>query len=237
MIQATSLRAEIEIRDLDRLDELSGIDELFASVWGAGVPGLGVELLRALSHEGGYVAGAFLRGSLVGASVGFLGLHRGRLSLHSHVTGVSPQARGTHVGRALKLHQRDWAAARGVEVITWTFDPLVRRNAWFNIGRLGAQPAEYLVDFYGSMADPINAGDASDRLLMAWEVAAPMVETAHDLDRCTLIATPDDIEGLRSSDLDAARAWRQRLREELSGPVGEGRVVGFTRDGNYVLAP
>ena len=68
----------------------------------------------------------------------------------------------------MKLHQRAWAADHGLAWVTWTFDPLVRRNAWFNIGVLGAEVHEYLVDFYGPIDDSINAGDESDRLLVAW---------------------------------------------------------------------
>ena len=237
MDQATSLPGGegVVIRTLDQLDELRKIDSLFVSVWGPGIPALGVEILRALSHEGGYVAGAFRQGALVGASVGFLAQHGGRLSLHSHATGVSPRARGLNVGRALKLHQRDWAAERGVELVTWTFDPLVRRNAWFNIGRLGARPVDYLVDFYGPMSDAINAGDASDRLLMAWEVAPTPLSTAPVEGEHHLIPTPEDIESLRSTDPIAARTWRLRLREELREPVAHRRVVGFTREGDYVV--
>ena len=225
----------VEVRTLVRLTDLQAVDALFVSVWGAGTPVLGVELLRALSHEGGYVSGAFLQGELVGASAGFLGRHGDRLSLHSHVTGVSPRARGAHVGRALKLHQREWAASQGIEVVTWTFDPLVRRNAWFNIGRLGARPVEYLVDFYGPMPDPINAGDESDRLLMAWDVALPLPTEALENDLHRAIATPSDIESLRGTDPAAARQWRMRLREDLSEPVAKGQVVGFTREGDYLI--
>jgi len=223
----------VVVRHLDQLDELRQIDALFGTVWGPGIPTIGVELLRALSHEGGYVAGAFREETLVGASVGFLGQHHGRLSLHSHATGVSPRARGLNVGRALKSHQREWAAERGVELITWTFDPLVRRNAWFNIGRLGALPVDYLVDFYGPMSDAINAGDASDRLLMAWEVSPTPPITRPADDDCLLIPTPEDIESLRITDPVAARTWR--LREELLDPVSRQRVVGFTREGDYVV--
>lgn len=235
MDQTPSLAGEVVVRNLGDLDELREIDALFESVWGPGIPALGAELLRALSHEGGYVAGAFRHGALAGASVGFLGQHGGRLSLHSHATGVSPKARGLNVGRALKLHQRDWASVRGVELITWTFDPLVRRNAWFNIGRLGARPVEYLVDFYGPMSDAINAGDASDRLLMAWEVS-PTSPSPHSTEEDPLlIPTPEDIETLRDTDPIAARTWRLRLREELLEPVTQGRVIGFTREGDYVI--
>ena len=79
--------------------------------------------------------------------------HRGR------ARGPAPR-----VGFALKVHQRAWALARGVPAIVWTFDPLVARNAWFNLAKLAALPAAYLEDFYGPMTDAINAGMASDRL-------------------------------------------------------------------------
>lgn len=224
-----------EVRLLTTLPELGAVDEMFTSVWGAGTPVIGLEILRALSHAGGYVAGAYRGGELVGASVGFVGQRDGRVSLHSHATGVSPRARGLHLGRALKMHQRAWSLEHGIRLVTWTFDPLVRRNAWFNIARLGATPAEYLVDFYGPMADAINAGDPSDRLLMVWDLesALPALDVGTDAHR--IVATPEDIEMLRSVDPAEATRWRLRLREELRGPVAAGDVVGFTRGGGYVL--
>src|SRR3712207_7442617 len=62
-----------------------------------------------------------------------------------------------------KLHQRAWAIARGVHEVAWTFDPLVARNAWFNLTKLGARATEYLPNFYGPMDDGINGADESDR--------------------------------------------------------------------------
>ena len=62
--------------------------------------------------------------------------------------------------------------------MTWTFDPLVRRNAYFNTVKLAARPVEYLVDFYGEMTDEINAGQGSDRLLVEWPLLAPEVVSA-----------------------------------------------------------
>src|SRR5262245_66270380 len=99
-------------------------------------PLVGVELLRALGHTGGYVAGAFSDGRMVGGSLGFLGRHRGELVLHSHVTGILPGVRKTGLGRQMKLHQRDWAAEQGLATIIWTFEPLVRRKASFSVSDL-----------------------------------------------------------------------------------------------------
>ena len=83
--------------------------------------------------------------------------------MHSHITGVLPGLQSQGLGRLLKQHQREWALAREVGHITWTFDPLVARNAHFNLRVLGARVTEYLVDHYGPMDDGVNRGDETDR--------------------------------------------------------------------------
>ena len=158
-----------------RADDMVAVVEVFDSVWGSTPPVVTVELLTAVAHGGGYVALARAAdGRPVGASLGLLARHDDAPALHSHVTGLVEDVRGTGVGRALKLHQRDWAAAHGLDRIVWTFDPLVRRNAWFNLEVLGAEAREYLPSFYGTMSDAINAGDRSDRLLVVWDVHRPV---------------------------------------------------------------
>src|SRR5262249_42274544 len=99
-------------------------------------------------------------------------------ALHSHVAGIDERMRGHSVGFALKLHQRAWALLRGVVEIEWTFDPLVRRNAHFNLGKLAADAVEYLPNFYGRMDDGINGADDTDRLLVSWRLGAPEVARA-----------------------------------------------------------
>jgi predicted GNAT superfamily acetyltransferase len=84
-------------------------------------------------------------------------------------------ATGRGVGYALKMDQRAWALEHGLDTVAWTFDPLVRRNAFFNAARLGARPVAYHVDFYGQMHDAINAGQSSDRLEVLWPLADPDV--------------------------------------------------------------
>jgi predicted GNAT superfamily acetyltransferase len=131
--------------------------------------------LRALEHTGNYVAGAFLEERLVGASVGFFTVDR---SLHSHITATAPGHQGLGIGYAVKQHQRAWALERGVGTVTWTFDPLQRRNAYFNLHKLGARLTAYLPDFYGVMTDDINAGDMSDRLSVCWLLTSPLAVAA-----------------------------------------------------------
>ncbi|MET9661130.1 GNAT family N-acetyltransferase, partial [Streptomyces sp. NPDC006510] len=78
--------------------------------------------------------------------------------------------RGRNAGFAVKQHQRAWSLARGITTVTWTFDPLISRNAYFNLAKLGAVPSEYLADFYGAMQDEVNAGTETDRLMVRWEL-------------------------------------------------------------------
>lgn len=226
----------VDIRPLSSVAECAAVTPLTRAVWGPGAPEFGVDLLRALVHTGGYLAGAYLGPDLVGFSFGILAEHSGERSLHSHATGVLAAARGLHVGFALKEHQRAWAAERALPTITWTFDPLVRRNAWFNLTRLGARPVEYLEDFYGPLDDDLNRGDPSDRLFLVWDVEHPEPGEPDMPEDAVLVGTPADIEALRRDDPVAAAAWRREQRATLSAAMRAGRVVGFTRAGQYVVA-
>jgi predicted GNAT superfamily acetyltransferase len=229
----------IEVRSISTRSEFDEHGALMQDVWGTSTPLVNVELLTALAHSGGYVAAAFTDDRMVGASVGFLADHHGEPALHSHVTGVVASMRHAGIGRAIKLHQRAWAAERRLRWITWTFDPLVRRNAWFNIAVLGADVDAYLPSFYGEMTDAINAGDESDRLLMAWDVTAPLPtepRQGDDVADPILVSTPDDVVELRRSDPQAVAMWRSTTRAALTSALeAGGRVVGFTRDGAYVI--
>ncbi|HZD69877.1 MAG TPA: GNAT family N-acetyltransferase, partial [Actinomycetes bacterium] len=172
--------AGVEVADLHEIADLSLAAALFVEVWKTSVQEAPCtpQLLRALAHTGNYVAGARLQGRLVGAAVAFLHLDRDGLALHSHITGVSDAVQGRSVGFALKQHQRAWALARGIARINWTFDPLVRRNAWFNLVKLGAEGVAYLPSFYGPMADGINVGDETDRCLVSWRLEGERARAA-----------------------------------------------------------
>jgi predicted GNAT superfamily acetyltransferase len=178
----TAARAGVDVVDLHRLEHLQAASRLFDEVWGrAGSAGavMAPEALTALAHAGGQVSGAFRGRELVGATAAFVGVFPdGEMRLHSHVTGVAERATGTGVGRALKLHQRVWCLRRGIARVRWTFDPLVRRNAAFNLVALGARAVSFEHDVYGPMADARNAGLPTDRLVTEWELEGPRVRAA-----------------------------------------------------------
>ena len=172
--------AGVQVRPLESIDEFRRASEIFDSIWGTGPANaqLPAELIRALSHAGSYAAGARLNGSMIGAVVGFLGRDRDGDHLHSHILGVLRSDRARGVGYALKQHQRAWALEQGLRRVMWTFDPLVRRNAHFNLHKLGAEAASYHDNFYGAMTDGVNAGDESDRILVSWQLDAERTEEA-----------------------------------------------------------
>jgi predicted GNAT superfamily acetyltransferase len=163
---------DVQIRTADDSHELRSIEELLAGIWAAPSdrPLLSAEVLTAFVQTGNYVAGAWVEGQLVGASVGFFGYEGKHQVLHSHVTGVLPALQGAGLGFALKQHQRRWALERSIYSITWTFDPLVRRNAWFNLMKLGGEVAAYHPNFYGAMIDGINGQDETDRCVVRWSL-------------------------------------------------------------------
>ncbi|WP_084130772.1 hypothetical protein [Demequina sp. NBRC 110055] len=208
---------------------------LLQQLWGNAV--IEAPLMAALRHSGAYVAGAYTDARLVAACVGYFAVPLGD-ALHSHVAGVAPEAARRGIGLALKLDQRAWCLERGLTRVTWTFDPLVARNAAFNIGRLGVSVEEYLVDFYGEMADAVNVGQGSDRLLVAWDLTRPVGVHGGALPAtpsALRVPVPADIESLRRSDPAQAADWRARLRTELNGRIGRGwSVTGFD-DHSYLL--
>ena len=193
------------------------------TIW-AGGAGIDANTIVALAHSGNYVVIAEHDGADVGAGLGFFG-PPGNATLHSHIVGATERG----AGRVIKHHQRAWCAERGVGSITWTFDPLVARNAWFNLSVLGARPVEYLVDHYGELRDEINAGQPSDRILLTWPVA-PAPDPPAPPDPELVIEIPADIEALRRTDPDAARAWRLRTRERFVAAFAAGlSATGFVR--------
>ncbi len=252
-----------DIRELTEIEDLRQVGELWARIWGrAAEPALGPDVLKALSHSGNYVAGAYVDGQLVGGLLGWFGGDpRHDLHMHSHILGVLPGSETRGVGFELKEHQRRWCLERGVKVMEWTTDPLVRRNVYFNLAKLGARAPVYLVDFYGEMKDGINAGDHSDRLLIRWDLEEPKrgeldAEKLREWGSGALLSVgpagepvrgassarvlvcqvPDDIVAMRRSQPALARQWRMALRDALGGAMERGYAVkGATRTGWYVL--
>jgi predicted GNAT superfamily acetyltransferase len=196
-------------------------------------------LLQAMVYSGSYLSGAFIGSKIVGAAFAFPATNDG-LHLHSHMTAVLPEFRDQGVGYALKIDQWNWAKKKNFSYLSWTFDPLVRRNAKLNIAKLGVDISAYFPTFYGDMPDALNAGDESDRLMVSWhtDIDAPrareLITSSEPGD--ILIEIPEDIVAIRSKNQSGSMKWRMKVREQfLAAFEKNGKVVGFSANNEYVV--
>ncbi|OGO28234.1 MAG: hypothetical protein A2W33_06935 [Chloroflexi bacterium RBG_16_52_11] len=177
------------LRILETPEEMLIVENLQRAIWpGSEVDIVPAHLLLAVIHNGGLVIGAI--SSQAGKSIdqntpsadltfagfvfGFPGFYQTpdgpRLKHCSHMLGVDPNQRDKGIGFSLKRAQWQIVRRQGLDLITWTFDPLLSRNAYLNITKLGAVCNTYLREVYGEMRDGINAGLPSDRFQVDWWV-------------------------------------------------------------------
>lgn len=255
--------AEIRVDSVHASADCERLTRVLSTVWDS--PSRDImdgNMVTAMAHAGNLVTAAYQGDDLVGGSAGFCGPPGA--AFHSHIVGLLPSAAGRGLGRAIKLYQRAWCLEREIATMTWTYDPLVARNAYFNIQRLGTAAVEYLPNFYGEMADGINAGQGSDRMLIRWDLAsrrAPLekqhlealVHRAHPAvvdvsgrpssyrapqpsSHTAVIAVPENVELLRQQDPQAGVRWRTEIRRAFQDLMSQGwQITGFSRSAHYVL--
>ncbi len=173
----------IQIRPIQTHDEYRAVERLQREVWNLDEAEIVPDhLLLTAQKNGGLVLGAFDTSPegenerLVGFVFGFVGLSPdGRLKHCSHMAGVVSAYRNQNLGYRLKLAQRRHVLSQGIDLITWTFDPLESRNARLNFHKLGATCRTYLRDLYGEMRDALNSGLPSDRFQVDWHIASDHV--------------------------------------------------------------
>jgi predicted GNAT superfamily acetyltransferase len=169
------------IRLLETIEEMSAVEALQREVWpGSETDVVPAHVLITAAHNGGVLLGAFSDEELIGFVFGFPGIEStpdGPRPKHcSHILGVHPDHRDSGVGFALKRAQWQTVRHQGLDHVTWTYDPLLSRNAHLNIARLGAVCSTYRRSEYGDMRDGLNAGLPSDRFQVDWWVNTKRVE-------------------------------------------------------------
>jgi predicted GNAT superfamily acetyltransferase len=249
----------VSVTPLGTKDDCVAASALLARIWGTPLQSapLTSDLIRSLVHSGACALAARVDGRIVGVAIGVFGTPESR-SLYSLIAAVDRRHASRGVGRTLKLAQRQWALERGATSMIWTFDPLIRRNAHFNLNRLGADVVEFIESFYPPMHDVVNRGDEPDRLTVRWDLEAAqprdgsclqgdlLVDSgAYERPRRTalmpgagvlLARVPHDIERLRRERPDAAAEWRLAIRDVLHETRSHGyRVSGFSASGHYVF--
>jgi predicted GNAT superfamily acetyltransferase len=231
---------ELRIDYLKTLSQQGLARKIFDETW-AMTSGTEItpNLLQAMVHSGAYLSGAYIDNQIVGAAFAFPATNDG-LHLHSHMTAVLPEYRDKGVGYALKKDQWNWAKKKKYSHLSWTFDPLVRRNAKLNIVKLGVDISAYHPNFYGDMLDALNAGDESDRLMVSWHTdidalkARELITNPEPDD--ILIEIPEDIVAIRSKSQSESMKWRRQVREQFMAAFEKnGKVIGFSANSEYVV--
>jgi predicted GNAT superfamily acetyltransferase len=169
------------IRLLESVEDATAIEELQRQVWpGSETDVVPAHMLITAIHNGGLLLGAFVENHMVGFVFGFPGLEKtpdGPRAKHcSHMMGIHPDFRDAGIGFALKRAQWQMVRHQGLDHITWTYDPLLSRNAYLNIARLGAVCNTYHRSQYGDMRDGLNVGLPSDRFQVDWWIHTRRVQ-------------------------------------------------------------
>jgi predicted GNAT superfamily acetyltransferase len=257
----------ITIRHLASQADYDACVALQDDTWGHGfterVPGA---ILRVGQKMGGVTAGAFdADGRMLGFVFGLSGLRHGLLAHWSDMLAVHSNARGLGLGARLKQFQREAVQALGIDIMLWTADPLVARNAHFNINHLGAYPVEYVENMYGNNTGSVLHGAMpTDRCVYHWALSATGDNTRHRSAPAPAanalahaisvssdgvpanaavtnaaviaIAVPGDLEQLTAAHPTLALTWRHAVRTAFAGRLGHGySVTHFVRGHNGAL--
>ena len=165
------------IRPLHTIDEFRQVLELEKLIWGYedSDDAVGIPVFVITVKRGGILLGAFDGDRMIGFVYSLAGLKHGTPMQWSHMLGVIDTYRATGIGRALKLEQRRMAIEMGLDLMEWTYDPLVAVNAHLNFNRLGVIVEDYVVNVYGDSSSPLHKGTPTDRFIAQWWMRSPRV--------------------------------------------------------------
>ncbi|MGZ5296151.1 MAG: GNAT family N-acetyltransferase [Actinomycetota bacterium] len=252
--------ADVELRPLTSIEDADRIVGVMIATWGEHQL-LPREMIRALGDSGNTPWGAFDGDELIGYVLGWSGVYPNEgLHVHSHMLATLPDRRHHGIGYALKLAQRAYCLDLGISRVRWTFDPLLSRNAHFNLTKLGATADRFLPNCYGEMTDTLNRGERSDRLMIRWDLdrgpAGPARDSGFEVMGRTgddtsapsptqmrspagapaLIRIPREYHDLRRRDRALADTWREATGAAFTACFGAGLIAtGFTDDSTYVM--
>lgn len=219
------------IKPIKTPEQINQVSLVEVAAWGMKPPDTVPDhLLTAIVNNGGLLLGAYDEDQLIGFTLGWLGtvsstesrLAADQLKLVSHMTGVLSGYRDHRIGYRLKLAQRDWALSQGLDLVTWTYDPLESRNGYLNIHLLGCTCQTYLRNYYGEMTDLMNEGIPSDRFQVEWWIKSTHVHQriSEELKRKESVRTIDQLVKEGAQLLNPAR-WKSGSGPKLGEPTDE----------------
>lgn len=211
--------AGFEVRNLDSAELQQQAARLYRRVFGYQDPDVGLSppLLTALLRNGGSVVGAVGRdGNLLGFAYGMRGGDGEHAYHYSQAAVVGPGSQGLGLGRELKLAQADVARGTGLRFMRWSYDPVLSRNAHFNLDVLGAIGRWFVDDFY--------LREHSDRVVVEWDL---------DVERDRGPA-PDPVPAVGRTDW--GRVWGDDQQAWLAVPADPGMLTGPAEDDEVRIA-
>ncbi len=204
-----------QVRLLKTREEFRACEQIQTVTWGTlSVAG---EVLMVTQHYGGVVVGAITGHKVVGFLYAFPAVYHGESVHWSHMMGVLEGYRDMGLGLRMKQLHRRVALERGIGSICWTFDPLQSRNGALNVGRLGAQPEEYVINYYGQFESYFEKDLPSDRMVVSWRVGNKRV--AERLERPLYRPRTLDLPRVNETHLNEAGLLENlKLRFDLTAP-------------------
>lgn len=231
----------IEIRECTTFEELSDCVQLQRDVFG--LPEIEISPVRHLivtKNAGGFILGAFAEDKLIGFVLSVPAFLNGEKAYYSHMTAVLKEFQSYGIGAKLKWAQREKSLELGVKFIKWTYQPVLARNAFFNLEKLGAIIKHYEPNFYGTdyPAQDKNLGLDSDRLFAEWHLEDEKVKGLAKGEKYVeneeikaTVEIPNNWNELVKNDLAKAIAEQSRIKKEFQEAIANGLVCkGFMRD-------
>lgn len=246
--ERVAIRCLTEIEEFEELSRLerrirgySDLDAMPVRVYTTNTKRLGGQLFGAFDGAPGEA------GRLIGYCLSVPGFGPGEERfLYGFGIAVAPEYRDAGIGRRLKFAQREDALRRGIRRMEWAFDPLMTKNAYFNLEVLGAVVRGYELNYQGINSLPDSAGLPTDVCIADWEMDSRRVEAilaGAPLARPPVAATieiPARIAEIKRRDPRLAREIQQRASSSFLRYFDTGlEVTGFQRTpgvGVYLLS-
>lgn len=237
-------KTEINIRECTTVEELTQCVQLQRDVFK--LPEIEISPVRhfiVTKHAGGFTLGAFVEKKLVGFVLSVPAILRSENAFYSHMTAVADDFQSYGIGRKLKWQQREKSLELGVKFIKWTFQPVMARNAFFNMEKLGAIVCQYKPNFYGTDYSTAHNSDGklgldSDRLFAEWHLEDEKVKALANGEKfeekrevVQKIEIPNDWNNLVKENLSEAINQQNRIKQEFQEAFTKGLTCrGFERD-------